>query len=51
MGLVEVELGEDAADLFGGGGEACIDVVTALGLAGAGEVERDDVEVGVELLR
>ena len=49
-GAVEVELGEDAADLLGGGGEAGVDVVAALGLAGAGEVEGDDVQVGVELL-
>ena len=47
---MQMELGEDAADLFGGGGEAGIDVVAALGLAGAGEVEGDDVEVGVKLL-
>jgi hypothetical protein len=45
-----MELGEDAADLLGGGGEAGVDVVAALGLAGAGEVEGDDVEAGVKLL-
>jgi hypothetical protein len=49
-GAVHMELGKDAADLLGGGGEARVDVVTALGLACAGEVEGDDVEVGAELL-
>jgi len=47
---VEVEIGEDAADLIGGGGEAGVEVVAALGLAGAGEVEGDDVQVRLELL-
>ncbi len=49
-GLVEVELGEEAADLLGGGGQAGIDVLAAFGLAGSGKVECDDVEVGLELL-
>ena len=49
-GAVQMELVEDAADLLGGGGEAGVDVVAALGLAGAGEIEGDDVEVGAELL-
>jgi hypothetical protein len=49
-GLMEVELSEDAAYLLGGGGEAGVDVVAALGLSSAGEIEGDDVEVGVELL-
>ena len=49
-GAVQVEGVEDSADVFGGGGEAGIDVGTALGLAGAGEIEGDDVEVRLELL-
>jgi len=49
-GAVEVEVGEDAADLIGGGGEAGVEVVAALRLAGAGEVEGDDMQPGVELL-
>jgi hypothetical protein len=49
-GLVEMKLGEDSADLFGGGGEARVDVVATLGLAGAGKVEGKDVEVGAELV-
>jgi hypothetical protein len=50
MGRWRSKLGEDAADLLGGGGEARVDVVAALGLAGAGEIEGDDVLAGVELL-
>ena len=49
-GAVEMELGEDATDLLCGGGEAGVDVVATLGLAGAGEIEGDDVEFGLELL-
>jgi len=49
-GLVEVKFGEQAADLAGGDGKAGIDVVAALGLAGSGEVECDDVQIGVKLL-
>jgi len=47
---MEVKVREDAAYLFAGSGEAGVDVVTAFGLTGAGEIEGDNVEVGMELL-
>jgi len=49
-GTVQMELVEDPADLFCGGGHARVDVVAAFGLAGAGEIEGDNVEVGAQLL-
>jgi hypothetical protein len=49
-GLVQVQLAEKAADLPSGNGQAWIDVVAAFGLAGSGQIEREDVEVGVKLL-
>ena len=48
--LVQVELGEDAANELCGGREAGVNVVTALRLTGAGKVERDDVLVRVQCL-
>ena len=49
-GAVKMELREDAANLLGGGGEARVDVVAALGLTGSGKIEGNNVEVGAELL-
>jgi hypothetical protein len=49
-GAIEVEGVEDVADLLGGGGEAGVDVGATLGLAGAWEIEGDDVLFGLELL-
>jgi hypothetical protein len=49
-GATEVEVVEDMADLLGCGGEAGVDVGTAFGVAGSGEVEGDDVLTGVKLL-
>jgi hypothetical protein len=49
-GAAQVQLGENAADLISGGGEAGVDVVTTLGLTRAGEIEGDDVLAGFELL-
>lgn len=47
-GLMQLHGGEKAADMLGGDAEAGVDVFAALGLAGAGEVEGDDVQVGVK---
>jgi hypothetical protein len=49
-GTIQLELGEDTAYLLCNGGEACVDVVTALGLTGTWEIEGDDVKVGGQLL-
>ena len=46
---MQVQMVQSLAYLLGCGGEAGVDVVAALGLAGAGEIERDDVLAGVEL--
>jgi hypothetical protein len=49
-GAVQVEVVQDLAYLLSRGGEAGVDIVSALGLAGSGEIQSDDVLAGVELL-
>ena len=50
-GLMQLHGGEKAADVLGGDAETRVDVFAALGLAGTGEVECDDVQVGVECIQ
>ena len=48
-GLMQLQDCQKAADVLGGGAKTRVDVVAALGMSGAGEVESNDVLVGVDL--